>query len=862
MHAENHMPFQEMVVTRTKQWIEEYDQSNRARIGEAITLTMRKRGDYFGRFYNRSTISSQWRPFTGKGMVTYPIIERTIRSKTATAVATKVQTEIEAVRNVPEKQAAADLARNIIRYCRESHWTKQLEANIAEFGQLHRFSFIYNNYQTEGGAIVEVPETKKTETKTGDTLYNCSNCGFQYTPEDLQIPDIADEFKGSDLKQGEAVVEPKMLATGDQPPEQEAVDTEYADGEYEPDDEGQKILEHTANLPCPECQTNTLVLESRAKHETVDSLTGNYQAKDCGYLDVRVVSPLQIRIDSYKCLGFDYKRADWFNYHPLVPAYELLSMAPQMEEKISTGSGRWSEAARWHFELNHNTSTNEGYAHRGKAYHLDDLVEINVWWIAPQACVGWKSPDTYELPEFKENEDGEFVQTGAVFTINPDETVEQAYMRTFKSFKGMLLIMWEEEIIGIGNEYSTEKWVGVPWKIDSQSFFPQGEENLLQLQDAATNVLSLIYSHVRRRAAASLVADPLGGFSEDAVQNAGQPGNIIYREAVSAEVADTDWRKSLGYLEPGSLDASIQQFVQLIIEIAKETSGVFNETVGNVETSDETLGGREIALTQSLSLMTPTQQAKALGLREAEYVWLELWQSHAPEEAYSLIKGTFEEEWKPQDIAAFKALNIRRELFITIVDGTDTPRTQSELEQRFMAGVNMGLFREPNPLPINIRSHIVKSVLGIDFDLGNYSAYKRLAARRYEVIKQEVEILTPNEAFTVIADPMTQFPVRVLRPEIVASIAQDVRTAPRGTDEHLVFIEYFTDQINGLAGAKEPNEVLIFTLEKQIDTHRAFLAANTVQGMTVQGIADNAGGAVSGAANPPPADPSVAAPAA
>ena len=163
-----------------------------------------------------------------------------------------------------------------------------------------------------------------------------------------------------------------------------------------------------------------------------------------------------------------------------------------------------------------------------------------------------------------------------------------------------------------------------------------------------------------------------------------------------------------------------------------------------------------------------------------------------------------------------------------------------------MIAVNMGLFLEPNPLPIQIRSHIVKSVLGIDFDLQNYSAYKRLASRRYEVIRQELEAVTPNEAFVVAAD-MTGFPVRQLRPEIVASIAQDPRTAPRGTDEHLVFIEYFTDQINGLAGAKEPDEVLIAALEKQIDTHRALIAANAVQGAAVQGIAEGTPAQVAGA---------------
>jgi hypothetical protein len=36
------------------------------------------------------------------------------------------------------------------------------------------------------------------------------------------------------------------------------------------------------------------------------------------------------------------------------------------------------------------------------------------------------------------------------------------------------------------------------------------------------------------------------------------------------------------------MDSAIMTFVNLIIDIAKEESGVFNETVGNTETSKET----------------------------------------------------------------------------------------------------------------------------------------------------------------------------------------------------------------------------------------------------------------------------------
>lgn len=874
------LPFDQMVCARTKAWKTEYDDMARPRLVDAVTLTYRKRGDYFGYLYTRTRGNSQWRDIKGTGMVTYPVVGRSIRSKIATSVSTRIQTEVEAVRDLPEKEAGAEIAKSILKYAHENNWTKSLDAQIAELCQIQRFCWVYNNYEPAGGLLVDIPLTQRSINKIGDTVYTCANCGFQHGPDELGIPDFADQFKEQDLSESDETDPRNMGLAGqkdgirdtgnadekDTPQETAAGDT---DDQQQPDylnEEGQQTLDHTADLPCPNCDAKALVLDSRARHEYVDGFTGEYEKRDCGFLDTRTFSPLLTRIDSYPCTGFQYKRAGWFNYHPLVPVYELLSMAPHLRDKIQTGTSRWSESARWHFELNNNTSYSQGYAYNSRSYQLDELVEPEIWWVAPQACAGWVSPEEWELPVWKQDVTGTWIETEeALFTINEGETIEQAVKReTKQDFTGLLLIMWGEEVIAVGNQFFDEKILGIPWKVDGQSFYPQGEENLLKLQDAATRVLSLVYSHTVRTAVGPLVVDPLGGFDQNSVENKNQPGDIIYRKPVSADVTNQDWRHFLGYLEPGPMSAAVQYFITLIIDIAKEESGVFNETVGNTETSDETLGGRRMALTQSLGLMTPIQQAKAMAMIEFDYIVLEQWQKSAPDEAFTLVKGTFEEEWKPQDIEAFRSLDVRRELFVTVVEGTDVPKTQSEMEERYVVALNAGLFMEPNQLPIQVREHIIKSVLGIDFDLGNYNAFKRLAAVRYKNMKQELAMVTPNEAFTILPDAMGN-PTRQLRPEIVASLLQDVRTAPRDTDEHLVFIEYLTDQLNGLLGAKEPDEVLIAGIEKTIDTHRAFVAAKAVQANAVAGVAEGAGQQMSGQSGgmmpPPPAPAGQGAPA-
>jgi DNA-directed RNA polymerase subunit RPC12/RpoP len=463
-HAAQHevqMGFEEMIIDRTKAWAKDYDDANLPRMAEGFTMTMRDRGDYYSYFNMRPNMLSQWRVIPGKGMITFPIIGRSVRAKTATAVSTKIQVEVEAVReSIPEKAAAAELARNIARYCRDKNWTKDTEAAIATLCQTGRFCFVLNDYKTQGGMIVEIPETEKRAVKSGDTVYTCSSCGMQYTPDQLGSEDIAEQFKDSDLAESEALKtqpddheqEPHNVVNEDgetespddqdQPqPEQssasdDAIDMEYNDGAYAVADdqqssnpeEAEAVLQHTAGLTCPECGTNTLVMDQRARYESVDALTGNYGKRDCGFMDSRVVSPYLIRFDTYNCLGFDYKRAAWFNYHPLVPAYELLSVAPHLAQQLETNSDRWSDSARLHFELNNQTSSSTGYSYRSKNYRLDELVEVNVFWIQPHACFGFREPVGFTLPIFNINDAGEWIpdESNAQFEIQAGETIDDA----------------------------------------------------------------------------------------------------------------------------------------------------------------------------------------------------------------------------------------------------------------------------------------------------------------------------------------------------------------------------------------------------------------------------------------------------
>lgn len=796
----------EMLKLRFDGWRDRYDDANTARLSDHVTMTFRSRGDYFGYFSRRRGAHGAWRsPALSSGLITYPVVERAIKAKTATGTATKIQTEFKAKRRVPEIEAAAQLTQNLIEYLDETQWSRTMDARIEDLRQIARYCWVHLQY-TSGGMKATVPEKVLKPIKDGDTEFACVECGESFSPDEMGVPDPADRYMAEDLAEHAHTEYPetaRMLGV----PSPQAPDESGAEIEaFESDDE----------IPgCPVCG-GAMEMMGRAKWELVHALTGEYQTVDMGRLEAQVISPLLTRIDTLNCEGFAYKNADWFNFHPLIPAYELLQIAPHLANKIhSRDHGSWSESARWHYLLANDTT--EADLMR-TSYALDSLLEVEFWWIQPHACVGWTSPRDEEV-------------CGVHFPAG--KTIKEAYEAHFgQPFEGFAVLWFDDEPVMLGNESFLSRFAGFPHKIDSQSFFPQGEENLLPIQDAATNTMNMAYSIVKRTAMPKMVADEMMFDIDELRKNVS--GQIIAKKQILNDGPYVPWNAGIGFVPPGELPQAIWQIIEMIIQVSKEMSGIFNETVGNVD-NQETLGGRRMALQQSLGLQTPPIQSKAAAKVEFNYLRAELWQKYAPIEAYSLLKGTFDEEWKLSDILAFKSINLREELAQDIVEGTDIPRTPMEMESRYAAALQLGLFDPNNPVPGQVRAYIVKSVLGIDFDVDNYDAYRRVAAKRFEIIRQSCEAFVPEEAFEIMMDE-TGFPKQILRPEISMAIGMHASTKVRSTDQHLVFIEYYTDRLNGLLGAKELDEVLIAALEFVIDLHRAQLAAAAAQLSAVQNV--------------------------
>ncbi|MEQ1924136.1 MAG: hypothetical protein ABL952_16665, partial [Pyrinomonadaceae bacterium] len=438
-----------------------------------------------------------------------------------------------------------------------------------------------------------------------------------------------------------------------------------------------------------------------------------------------------------------------------------------------------------------------------------------------------------------------------IFDIDAEETIEMAFKRREpdEEFRGLTVETWGEQIIDVKNESFLDVWTLFGWQPDASSAIPMGEERLNNLQDACTNVLSMIYSYVLRASNPKGVYD--GKFFDEGQLTNNQPGQWIRAKPDIQTDIDFDVKKKVGYLNPANPSSLVDIFVQLIIQISKEESGVFDETVGNTNQQNQTAKGREIAVNQSLGLMTPVVKSTKDGIIALARMLLKLWQRHMPDEAYRLVKGTYEDEWKPQDIEQFKALDIARDIKIDAIEGTDVPRTRSEYEQRYFAAVNMGMFDPANPIPLDIRVKIIKTLGLTDVDIDNYEADRRLAARRKDAMKSLMEDAAKatggyDKLIEIVVDPatitpenQTGLPKRVLVKDLKLMVAQDPRTKVCMEDNHLTFIGYYTDQLKGLRGSKEPREPDIMLLEDAIDSHRAMIAATSAQSASAEGVVTN-----------------------
>ena len=134
-------------------WIsarDNFDRNFKQRDRNYVTLEMRKRGDYAGKFSSQRGI---WQNGLDHLVMSFPVVPRALRSNTATSLATDIKLVHEASTEHPVKRNAVEIVKAIYKYEENRLWTESLEVAHADLAQLGGFSAVKVCDDDEGEKI-------------------------------------------------------------------------------------------------------------------------------------------------------------------------------------------------------------------------------------------------------------------------------------------------------------------------------------------------------------------------------------------------------------------------------------------------------------------------------------------------------------------------------------------------------------------------------------------------------------------------------------------------------------------------------------------------------------------------------------
>lgn len=830
-----HYSLAELIRRKIQGWREAHDEDGRFRVAEAVAMTKRERGDYFGKFNEdwldaNHQLALVWQNGLSKGMMSYPLIARSIRAKQATEITTPLKFSIEPVYKDADLEAMAERLEQVFSYLRRKHLDTNFDYQSSYIRQTSRVAWLYTTFSKKGGNLIPVPEMQAVHIADGAAQYLCGNCGGAFAPEQLNIAAHPVQTLQGALSEIDAARAQGALST---PEELNQALSGVS-----------QIEEDLTETDCPGCgQLGTLQSQHQIQVNAQQVPTGRMDYQDTGELRVNMYSPFQTRMDELNTTGFKYKQGHWFNFMLILPLYEALRYCKtdEQRQKIQALSpDHWSDALHWHYELGKARGNRTPYS-QTSLMRADQLVALEFWWIVPMACGSdeWKAPSDEIIGDFQ---------------IRAGETLEKAFNRQFKAFDGVCALVCGDEILNVFNGNFTQNWNGIPWKIDPYSAYPRGEERLLSLQDVATRTFTMVFSYSQRSSAPKGIANPLFFRMEDLQANI--TGGWIYPKLDLKDLSAPgfDLQKHIFYLTPPNLPELVSDFIELIVAMAKEESGIYDETVGAGNSSNETARGRETAMTQSLNLQVPEIRTKGEAICDWFLTAVELIQRDAPDVYFRLFTDEDENEWTEADIELFRSLKFRQQFKVSVVDGSDIPRTQDDLEEALFIAISQGLFDPANPAPIDIRQMLLK-IRGIDYDIDDYEKTRRLAKKRYERLKEIISEFNPADAivFVEIADQMNPGMVihtPMLNPELINQITTDPVAQMRPEiDNNFVFIKFYKEKMFGLLSHKKIDQVFLFALSEIIKQHQGQVAGEIAKQTALESTNAAAGAMTNGAAS-------------
>jgi hypothetical protein len=537
---------------------------------------------------------------------------------------------------------------------------------------------------------------------------------------------------------------------------------------------------------------------------TADSPTGDMAETDvlAGYDDVpeadnffKVLPSFLFDVDEVNGKAADLTDCQFVKMSRLSRRFELRELyGDKVTKNLEPKDGReWSDPVRWWHKLESGSVTEKDFKARGGASNDDDLLQEDIWWCTPASVANWKAPKPYEHP--------------CGFKIKQGQTIAEAFKAKGKEFVGLYLVMCGKRILYIDTESHNDVVVSGLWLMNGASFYGKGQQELNDIQEAANAFFSMFYEYGMHSSMPQRVYDG-GMFDRKGFKN--RAGGMTPTRKGFARQHPIRWY--IDTLEPGRMSSDMY-FIwsSLISEGGQEIGGTPKAVTGQGDPKQRTLGGQALLAQRGLSLLIPSQKSAGQALKRFARQQLKLAQRYWGTEQIKRTLSRVDQSWEEQDVEAFRAMDIDRDLTYKIVEGSDIPVTFAEKEARVGNAIATGILWNPQ-IPVELRQQVARFA-NIDFDPDNIERERRHQSQVLRKIKEACAYVEKQGIGYVQTEAGIE-----LNPLAIDRILSlpGLEILPRS--ENLKFAkQYFDNEIVAQHTSEHPDQLLLAVLERRVD---------------------------------------------
>lgn len=544
-----------------------------------------------------------------------------------------------------------------------------------------------------------------------------------------------------------------------------------------------EVEEDVETIACPECEFTAEVLEA----PTTEMMpVMSVEQRKVGEPRTEAHPFFNFRVDSLRTAGGKLANARWFEHHYLQSEDTL-----EAEYDVIPGNTFWSYPVRWQWAL----ETGNTYPVDMPQRNVDRWREVRDIYLTPEMYCNFESQSDYILK--KKGED--------VFHLGIGKTLDQAEYKgstvknpvwCFRTLAGEILDIFPCDF--------REEWSYMTFLANPSSFWGTNYSELISLQDIVNYMLTLQVYHIRRNAITSIVYNK-GVFNPDDFEEDLIPTKETFPH-------DFPIQNQFAVVPALTMSGEPMQMFNTIVAGVSSVSQVTPALQGQSQ-PNEPYHAQLLQRQQSLGLLAPAELSKA----RVKMAWavrqLKMAQENWTREDTDLYLK-LNPEWTEDDIHAFLDMDIKNDLIVSFVEGSEIPRSliERELELRqlvtdiqALSAIQPGVIG-PDVL-LAVLSQLAQSS-NIELDVNNMESAEHLAQVRYEKLRVLVE---GEEVPVEFAEEAAQ--------EMMGQPIIQLLMRPNMQENHAVQIEFYSDKMTDESSKDEPNYFLIACLKIMCQWH-------------------------------------------